>query len=115
MRRTLIELTLLALSLGLVSAATLTGKVVGADGKPVTGANVFVYLTQQGERKTLDLLTDAAGSFTVEADPPAQSQNISLASVCAYAPGYALTNAEAEGEGQRHHPLPGREHQRHRR
>ncbi len=41
MHRTLVILFMLALSLGLVSAATVSGKVVDADGKPIKGANVL--------------------------------------------------------------------------
>ena len=77
----------------------MTGKVVGADGKPIKGANVLVYLNQHGERKTLDLLTDAAGGFAVEADLTLLQQDNALGGGVAYAPGYALTTAQLKKSG----------------
>ena len=97
MFRTLAVCALFALSLGLVSAATVTGKVIGAWGKPVKGANVYLML--YGEQKAVDLRTDDAGGFAVEVDLILPRQGERLGQLFAYAPGYALTQAELKTDG----------------
>ena len=113
MRQTLSVLFLLALSLSFVSAATVTGKVVGTDGKPIKGASVYLYLYD--ERKPLDLPTDAEGGFTVDIDLTSKQANAYLASVIAYAPGYTLTSAMLKANGNVITLSAGTTHQRHRR
>ncbi len=101
MRRILIVLVLLALSLGLASALTVTGTVVSADGKPIKGANVLLYLSLFGDRTTHDLLTDAQGGYSVEVeiDPALLQQDEPLGMIVAYAPGYALARAQFKKSG----------------
>ncbi len=97
MRHTLIILSLLALSLSMVSAATVTGKVVDVDGKPINGANIYLYLF--AEQKPLELTSDAEGAFSVEIDLAGRGRNTSLGSIVAYAPGYALSSAMLQVNG----------------
>ncbi len=93
MRRILVILSLLALSLGLASAATVSGKVVDAHGKPIRGANVMLDLNLFGGPKTDDLLTDAVGGYAVEVDPTLLRPDAILGHIIAYAPGYTLAQA----------------------
>ncbi len=91
MRRTLVLLTLLALSLGLASAVTVSGKILDENGKPIKGANVLIALPLYGEeQKTYDLLTDAEGGYAVDVDLSTLRSNANPGWICAYAPGYAL-------------------------
>ena len=92
MSRLFLWLALLALSLGVVSAATVTGRVVDLDGKPIKGANVWLNLYPIG--KTLDLLTDDKGNFADEGDLTFRQPDAFRSWVIAYAPGYALTRAQ---------------------
>ncbi len=91
MRHTFIVLLLLVFSLSMVSAATVTGKVVGPDGKPIKGANLLLYL--YGGRNPQELLSDAGGNFSAEVDLSRRGMSNSLGQIFAYAPGYALTSA----------------------
>ena len=93
MRRIIVLLSLLVLSLGVATAATVTGKVVGPDGQPISGADIFVSLFLTGERQTLNLVTDAVGGYAFDVDLTLQAQRSSLASLTVYAPGYALADA----------------------
>ncbi len=90
MRNTLIILTLLALSFSVVSAATVTGKVVGADGKPIAGANLNLLL--YAEQKSLAAVSDAGGNFSSAIDLSGRQPEW-LGDIIAYAPGYALASA----------------------
>ncbi len=102
MRCTLIVLTLFALSLRLVSAATVSGKVVDVHGKPINGAHVLVsfWLNEgenEGEEETYDLLTDAEGGYTAAVDPNLPVQSAMPGEIVAYAPGYALVQESFKG------------------
>ena len=57
------------------------------------GANVYVELL--GEDKSVELLTDAAGGFSVEVAQPIWYD----ADICAYAPGYTLSEARLKQRG----------------
>ncbi len=96
MRHTLIAVLLLALSLGSVSAATVTGKVIGMDGKPISGANICLIQSFTNGEKVY-LLSDAAGNFSADIDVTEQMSNAPLGSFVAYAPGYALASAMLMG------------------
>ena len=89
MCRTLVVLSLLVLSLASASAITVTGTVVGTDGTPVSGANIWVRLWFAD--KTLELHTDVKGEFAVEIDSALLPQSISLGEIIASAPGCTLT------------------------
>ena len=98
MSRPLAVLALLTLSLGFAAAATVTGTVVGTEGKPATGA--VVYLRLYDARQYLELRCDAAGHFTVEADLQGKPANELIAYVLAYAPGYTITDAQLKANGR---------------
>lgn len=73
MRRQVTFVCLIALLLAVaVTAApiTVTGTVLGPDGKPVAGAQVLA-MTFAADKGTLpvDVLTDAAGAFTLHSEP----------------------------------------------
>ena len=97
MRYTLIVFSLLFLSLHCVFAVTVTGKVVGADDKPIAGANVNLYLFE--ERKSLELRTDAEGGYAFDIDLAGRRANTPLATIVAYAPGYTLADATLTAKG----------------
>lgn len=97
MHRTLIMLSLFAISLGAASAALVTGKIVDTDGKPINGASIHLALYDGG--KSLELLSDAAGNYSVELDTAHHSPGMRLASMVVYAPGYELTGASLEQSG----------------
>ena len=97
MYRTLIVLALLALSLEFISAATLTGKVVGTDGTPIRGASVLLQLYDQD--KSLELITDAAGNYTGEVDTPSLSTHDPRTMLFAWAPGSVLSSSMLEAKG----------------
>lgn len=100
MCRTFVVISLLVLTFGLVSAATVTGKVIDADGKPIKGANVLLYLFQPGKRIALELSTDAGGGYAAEVDPALlQQQNTVIGMIFAYAPGYTLAQARLKKSG----------------
>ena len=94
MRNTLVVIVLLACSLRFVSAATVTGKIIGTDGHPIKGASV--YLTLCGEHQSLERQTDAEGSYTVEVDLASRQPDNCLADIVVYAPGYLLTGSTLE-------------------
>ncbi len=93
MRRTLCVFSLLLLTLRLLSAAALTGKVVDEGGKPVAGAQVWVELNLYDGQKLLDLCSAATGEYSIDADPKLLWPGSPRGWIRAYAPGYALTGA----------------------
>ena len=108
MRQTFIVLLLLVLSLSFVSAATVTGKVVGMDGKPIKGANVLLYLyNEQNDRKPLDLLTDAEGGFSADTDLTSSRRTAILPVLSLMLRVVLGRHLHAESAGQRHHPQRG--------
>ncbi len=90
---------LLSSSLAVVSAATLTGKIIGPDGKPITGAFVHVehkYPVPQ----VWELRSGDAGEFAADvAVPPAMLRIRQFWSIVAYLPGYALSSANSWKSG----------------
>lgn len=90
MPRLMMLLSLLALALGCAGAATVSGKIVGTDGKPIPGANVSLTFYLAKERKTFVLVSDAEGGYAVEIDLTNRRSNTLQAMIVAYAPGYAL-------------------------
>ncbi len=92
MCRFFVLLSLLLLSLYSLSAVTVTGKVVDTDGKPLNGVDVLLSFAR--EQKTLELKTDAAGSFSAEVTYDPDSAEVS-----AYAPGFTLTGASCKANG----------------
>ncbi len=97
MHRQLITLALFVLALSFVSAAAVTGKVVGPDGKPVQGAMVWLYLFD--EQKPRDLLCNTAGGFAVDIDLTERQGNAVLANGIAYAPGYTPASVMLRASG----------------
>ncbi|MBV9470150.1 MAG: hypothetical protein JOZ57_13020, partial [Abitibacteriaceae bacterium] len=69
----------------LCQADTVTLKVVGSDGQPLAGAEVFVNVGKENPT----LKTDAAGSVTWDLDAPKAGSN-SYGRATAYVPGLAL-------------------------
>lgn len=89
MRQLLFLLSLFVFSSHHVSAAIVTGKVIGADGKPIKGALVNV-ITYDGQRP-MDLICDEKGGFAIDIDLTDRQSATFIATITAYAPGYALT------------------------
>lgn len=88
----LVVLLLLALSLTHLIAATISGTVLGPDGKPVAGALVSVVLfipLQSHALSPLNAVTDAHGVFTIEVDPTMAKQRPGC-TITAYAPGLSV-------------------------
>ncbi|MES2462534.1 MAG: carboxypeptidase regulatory-like domain-containing protein [Armatimonadota bacterium] len=79
-------------------ADTVTGKVVGPDGKPVAGAKIFANFyspTAAGRLDSKTLISDVSGAFSLDVSPfPNQKEkNPAVAIVYAAAPGFGLAQA----------------------
>ena len=96
MHRTIVIISLLALALSVAFAATITGKVVGPDGKPIAGAHVYVRLLN--EDKPLELLTGTAGNYSGETDHALLRDNYANRAYV-WAPGYTLAQVSVEASG----------------
>jgi hypothetical protein len=70
MRVISLSLFLLAIFLSLAHAEPITGTVVGPEGAPVAGAQVFIWLHESTGASTRSTTTDAAGVFTTDVSPP---------------------------------------------
>jgi hypothetical protein len=70
MRVISLSLCLLAICLSLAHAEPITGTVVGPEGAPVAGAQVFIWLHETAGASTRSTTTDAAGVFTTDVSPP---------------------------------------------
>ncbi len=95
--RHIIVLSLLAFSLHCLFAATMTGKVVGADGKPVKGTIVCVQL--YGENNFVEPPCDADGCYSFDIDLTRRQSTDYMANITAYAPGFALTVGQLKTYG----------------
>ena len=92
MFRFCVLLSLLLLFLANLSAVTVTGKVIGADGKPCNGVDVLLYFMR--EKQALELKADGAGNYAAEV-----AYNMDMAYVVAYAPGLAMTAVRLKVSG----------------
>ncbi len=104
--RRIFMLLLLAFSLTFVSAAAVTGKVVGTDGKPATGVHVYLHLADEFDPlwggpnnvRSMSLLTDGTGSFAAQVDPASWQLNFD-SNIMVYQPGTALCCAHIKENG----------------
>src|SRR5438128_187753 len=77
-------------------ADTVTGKIVGPDGKPVSGATIYAMVfsptVPYGIPATKTLTSDASGAFSLDVPPiPAQKEkNPMVAQVSVAASGFGL-------------------------
>ncbi|MES2459477.1 MAG: hypothetical protein V4671_02760, partial [Armatimonadota bacterium] len=92
-------------SCGVCHAQTLTGKVVGPDGQPVAGAQVYrLNINTDTEEEGISsssprvVKTDAAGVFTIVNKPSAYSKYGIPTAI--HAPGLAVASAQVKPEGE---------------
>ncbi|MDQ3812681.1 MAG: carboxypeptidase-like regulatory domain-containing protein, partial [Armatimonadota bacterium] len=98
MTRTRSALLAITLSLAPAHAATVTGKVVGPDEKPVADAHVLITGADAATKKILSLQTNPGGEFTAELQPSRSAPDY-FGSVTVYAPGFALRRVALKQSG----------------
>lgn len=94
MRRAIACFCLLILSLGMLSATTVAGKVVDPDGKPIPNASLLLFY---GENRK-QLRSSADGTYTTEFDLPPDQQGPAVVNAHAFAKGYAVIQARLNAD-----------------